>query len=269
MLATLAFAVTGLSAIGFRRVRPEGIQLKVCTETLSQDFAYFFVVYVIAIGVSPVLMAMGGREGTPAAAERAVRIGVAILLVVAYAVYVKRHLARVDEDEGEDDQLAPLYFQRGLDLQPRLRFVFAQILVALVAIIAGAHIFVKSLEHVAAMLAISPLVLSIVVTPIATELPEKFNSLLWVRRGKDTLALGNISGAMVFQSCIPVAIGIAMTRWALDLTALASAGAALLSAAVVFAYLRLKKRLDARVLLIGVPLYIAFLVVAFRAAGPQ
>src|SRR5665647_3849985 len=33
----------------------------------------------------------------------------------------------------------------------------------------------------------------------------------WVRQEKDTLALGNITGAMVFQTCIPVAFGIAFT----------------------------------------------------------
>ena len=51
-------------------------------------------------------------------------------------------------------------------------------------------------------------VLALVLAPLATELPEKFNSLIWVRQNKDTLAMGNITGAMVFQSCIPTAIGI-------------------------------------------------------------
>ena len=32
---------------------------------------------------------------------------------------------------------------------------------------------------------------------IATELPENVNSVLWIRRRKDTLAMGNITGAMV------------------------------------------------------------------------
>jgi len=36
-----------------------------------------------------------------------------------------------------------------------------------------------------------------------------------VRQEKDTLALGNITGAMVFQTCIPVAFGIAFTPWVL------------------------------------------------------
>ena len=53
----------------------------------------------------------------------------------------------------------------------------------------------------------APLIMSLLITPIATELPEKFNSVLWIRQRKDTLALGNITGAMVFQSTFPVSVG--------------------------------------------------------------
>jgi cation:H+ antiporter len=59
--------------------------------------------------------------------------------------------------------------------------------------------------------------LSLLITPVATELPEKLNSVLWIRRSKDTLAFGNMSGAMVFQSAFPVTIGILFTDWSLSL----------------------------------------------------
>ena len=54
----------------------------------------------------------------------------------------------------------------------------------------------------------SATLLALVIAPIATELPEKLNSILWVRQGKDTLAIGNISGAMVFQACFPTAVAL-------------------------------------------------------------
>jgi cation:H+ antiporter len=60
---------------------------------------------------------------------------------------------------------------------------------------------------------VSPLLLSLLIIPIATELPEKVNSILWIRRGKDTLAFGNITGAMVFQGTLLPAIGILLTPW--------------------------------------------------------
>ena len=59
---------------------------------------------------------------------------------------------------------------------------------------------------------IEPLVLSLVLAPLATELPEKANSFFWVREGKDSLALGNITGAMVFQSTIPIAVRARLHR---------------------------------------------------------
>ena len=57
------------------------------------------------------------------------------------------------------------------------------------------------------------LLLSLIIIPIATELPEKVNSIIWARRGKDTLAFGNITGAMVFQGTLLPGIGIMLTPW--------------------------------------------------------
>lgn len=37
--------------------------------------------------------------------------------------------------------------------------------------------------------------------------------MLWIRRRKDTLAFGNITGAMVFQGTLLPAIGIMLTPW--------------------------------------------------------
>ena len=65
------------------------------------------------------------------------------------------------------------------------------------------------------MLGADEALLALVIAPIATELPEKFNSVLWVRQRKDTLAMGNITGAMVFQSTIPTVVGLvfASAHW--------------------------------------------------------
>ena len=75
--------------------------------------------------------------------------------------------------------------------------VLFQLLVSLGGIVFGAHLFVQGITEVSIVLGIPAFVLSLVIAPVATELPEKFNSIVWVRQGKDTLALGNITGAMV------------------------------------------------------------------------
>jgi len=57
------------------------------------------------------------------------------------------------------------------------------------------------------------LTLSLLIVPFATELPEKVNSVLWIRRRRDTLAVGKMSGAMVFQGSLLPALGIMLTAW--------------------------------------------------------
>ena len=111
--------------------------------------------------------------------------------------------------------------------------------VALGLIIVGAFVFVGAVERLAVAVGIDASLLALIIAPIATELPEKFNSVLWVRQGKDTLAMGNITGAMVFQSTIPtvVALLFASSAWAIapgSFIAFASAGIAFLASAAIF-----------------------------------
>ena len=112
--------------------------------------------------------------------------------------------------------------------------------------------------------------ISLLITPVATELPEKFNSVMWMRQKKDTLALGNITGAMVFQSTFPVAIGLAFTDWRLygadQLYVMLAVGLALLSGAILYGQLRFTKRgFGVGSLLFGGVLYAVFLGVTLWA----
>ena len=103
----------------------------------------------------------------------------------------------------------------------------------------GAWVFVGAVESISSSLGVPQVILALVIAPIATELPEKFNSVIWIRAGKDTLAMGNLTGAMVFQSAIPtvVALVFAGSSWAIgeeSFLAFASAGIAFLSCALIF-----------------------------------
>ena len=102
--------------------------------------------------------------------------------------------------------------------------------------------------------------LSLVLAPLATELPEKANSFFWVKDGKDSLALGNITGAMVFQSTIPIAVGLALTEWDLDKFATLSGVLGLIGGAVAYWALRLRGRFELFPILIWSGLFVAFIV---------
>ena len=143
--------------------------------------------------------------------------------------------------------------------------ILVQFVGALALMVLGAHIFVDAIEHMSEALGIPAGLISLILAPLATELPEKFNSVLWVRDGKDTLALGNITGAMVFQSTIPVAVGILFTDWNLTGLGLLSAILALLSGGFIYSRLRRKQHIRDWHLLVGGLFYALFVVAAVFA----
>jgi cation:H+ antiporter len=89
--------------------------------------------------------------------------------------------------------------------------------------------------------------------------------VIWVREGKDTLALGNITGAMVFQSTVPVTLGVLFTSWELGPLNLFSAPLALVSGGFIYMVLRRDGALHAWHLMVGGVFYLAFLVAAVFA----
>ena len=122
------------------------------------------------------------------------------------------------------------------------------------------HLFVKKMELISLSLKFNPLIFSLILAPIATELPEKFNSISWTLKNRDHLAMGNITGAMVFQSTFPVSIGLAFTNWQLTGNALFSALIALSSAIVVLADVALHKKLSILSLILGGFFYVFYII---------
>jgi cation:H+ antiporter len=137
---------------------------------------------------------------------------------------------------------------------------------------AGSKVFVDNITIIGKALDIPALVLALIIAPIATELPEKFNSVVWVRHGKDTLAMGNITGAMVFQSTIPVTFGMFFTNWQIDpsnSSGFISGGIAVVSCILIFGTMLIRKQLTAPALLIGGACYIGYLAYLLLVAIPS
>jgi cation:H+ antiporter len=124
--------------------------------------------------------------------------------------------------------------------------------------VGGAHLFVEEAIEIAERVGVEPLALSLILAPLATELPEKANSFFWVRDGKDALALGNITGAMVFQSTIPVAFGFVFTDWDLDRFAMISAALGIAGGIVAYWVLRRQGRFSVPAILGWAALYAVF-----------
>jgi cation:H+ antiporter len=248
MLATLAFFVTGAAVFFFSVVRKRELVVQADPAGMKRDLLFFLIAYTVTISSTFI------TEGW-------LKVVFAIFLVCLYFIYVR---LTIQNDEASDSDLKRLLFDPKRD-SPNLLRVLLQMAVALALIIGGAQFFVTQLEDVAVMLAISPVILSLLITPFATELPEKFNSVIWVRAGKDTLALGNITGALVFQSCILPAVGILLTPWQLGITALVCSGIGFTSALIIYLQLHRTGKLNYKALLMSGVFYLIFVIFAIAA----
>jgi cation:H+ antiporter len=281
MLATLAMFVTGLAVVIFARRGGRSTEMQINVKVLGRDVIFFIVAYGLAIGVAFLPVEL-----------HQVKWLVAAGLFVLYAFYVRAHFA--DEAmESDADELNRLHLTRLPGLRPpvpavdfavlpgdadepqratpRMRIIVSQVLLALAAIIVGAQVFIGAVTHLSTVIGLDPRILALIIAPIATELPEKFNSVIWVRSGKDTLAMGNITGAMVFQSCVPVVIGLLFTDWLFSpqfALSFASAGAAFLSTFLIFGTMLRRGHLSAWSLLIGGPIYAVYTVAALVLPVP-
>ncbi len=146
---------------------------------------------------------------------RLVRVSLALALVLIYLVYLLMtiHASRELVNQGHGTVADHPLFLNWVRLPETLATILLQLAVGFVLIVGGARGFVYGVEHFATWLGVSTLALSLLIVPVATELPEKVNSIIWVRRGRDTLAFGNITGALVFQGSLLPALGVLLTPW--------------------------------------------------------
>jgi cation:H+ antiporter len=247
LLATLAMFVVAVSIQGFRRRRETDDDVAIDKGTAQRDLLFFLVFFALGVGAGLVPLPFF------------LKVVLAVVLVVAYGLYVWRTIRSGGESIEEPPEKLALWRTSS---EAPMWAVVAQLLGTVAVMGAGAHFFVTAVEHLSEAAGLPAGLIALVLAPLATELPEKFNSVIWLRGNKDTLALGNITGAMVFQSTIPVALGLAFTRWSLDpLNALAAA-LALIGGAFLYFLVRRKEPIESEYLLVGGALYAVFLVVA-------
>ncbi len=243
MLSTLAFMIIGfgLWAHGRREpVLPKG--------AVERDLGFFLVGFTVALGSGL----------TPLNWHRPL----AALLVLGYGIQVYRLIrASLGAKKSESP---PRRLHLSSRVRPPFTLVLVQVAMALFGLILGAHFFVVGLDRVSLMVKVPGFLLSVILTPVATELPEVLNSVLWIRRRKDGLAFGNVTGAMAFQATVVPALGMAFTPWRLSAWEIAAGVIAWGSAAWIFSRCR-QGRLTLGPLLTAGLFYLAF--IGLVAAG--
>lgn len=201
MLATLSISLMAVSV--WKRRGTQG-HLRPERTGLTRDLNFF----IIAFSFAAIAMYVPHTLAV-------VRYGISASMVMFYFIYVMMTLnaSKALVAEGHATEAGGDMFLCKLGLPNNIIVIVIQLILGVGLLIAGAKGFIGGVEEAAHLLEISALLLSLLIIPIATELPEKVNSILWIRKGKDTLAFGNITGAMVFQGTLLPAIGIMLTPW--------------------------------------------------------
>lgn len=224
-LSTLAYAVVGGMFLLDGARRDSNIAAQFSTTRLAHDQAWFLGVFVFKVGLGLVAFAWKPWLGW--------------LFLAAYGLYVWRELSsegHAADEVGEEGREA-------LKLRPHAQnpstfWAVLQTVAALAVIFLASQVFVHQLEVVGPWLGLSPQLVALLLSPIATELPEILNAVIWVRQGKTALALGNISGAMMIQATVPSALGLLFTPWLLGAPLLWAAAITMVAIVVMLVLLR-------------------------------
>ena len=264
MLGTLAMFIGGVAVMYAYRKGRRPPQLKLRRDHAERDMKYFMVMYSVAL-LAGLIGLQTFFDGGP------LNYGLAVILLAAYVFYLRRTLK--DEKTEKENTCEALYLCRAFggdagNGRAGFAMIVMQVIASLIGIIIGAKFFVDGVSEVATSVGISSITLAFLIAPIATELPEKFNSVIWYLRSKDTLGFGNITGAMVFQSSIPVSIGLLFTDWKLEVINVASILIALGASGWMFYSIRQKGGISYKVMLASGSLYILYILLLIFIPPP-
>lgn len=249
MLSTLSLCMMSASVLRKRgwqgRLTPEHTGLK-------RDLNFFLAAFSLAAA------ALFVPHDTPL--FRALLAFGMVLIYFVYIMLTLRASAHLVKD-GHGTTAENRMMLCKLGLPENMLVILVQLALGLLLLVGGAKGFINGVDEAAKSLAISPLLLSLLIIPIATELPEKVNSILWIRRRKDTLAFGNITGAMVFQGTLLPAIGVMLTPWVPQREVLAGIVITLLAASWL-RYISSRAQLEVWHLALNGALYATYLGIA-------
>jgi cation:H+ antiporter len=243
VLSTIAYGIIGLLLLR-RRVGHAAAAdplLGVDRKRLIMDQSWFIAIYLVTLTLGLVSFAHKSVFG--------------YLLLAVYGVFLWREIHN-DDETASDEGLEPLKLQRHAELPARLPIVL-QMVGTLAVIFVASEAFVHQLEWTGTTLGLSAAVVALLLSPVATELPEIMNAVIWVRQDKTPLALANVSGSMMIQATVPAALGLLFTTWSFD-APLVLAGVTTLAAICYLSLLMRRNLLTARRLAAAALFYVGF-----------
>lgn len=171
-----------------------------------------------------------------------------------YLFYVKMMAGRrssVEEEEAEVPYLMRLKDHWGL--------AALQLLISAILLFYGANLMVQSITLISGIHRVSPLVVAILVIPVATAIPETLSAMIWAYRGRNSLAIGSIIGEKVLYATFYPGLAMFFIPWELDAQVYLSVLATTVVSLCFFLFSR-RGRMPFYALAIGLPFFLAYIV---------
>ena len=245
LLSAFALFISALAFIFFQKQKLKN-PLNINFENFSRDYKFFIVAYFIAITSTFIN-------------EKNLKIIIGAFLICYWIFYAIKTISKSNENEVEEN-CPNLYFAfSNKNLENNIFIILLQTIFSLFLLFIFSKLFVDEIQAFSILTKISPLVVSLVLSPLATELPEITNSIIWIKNKKDSLAISNITGAMVYQASICTSIGLIFTDWKFNSIATSNIFCTSCAVLTVFIISRFIKKVPSGLLLSCLIWYLGFL----------
>lgn len=134
-----------------------------------------------------------------------------------------------------------------------------QLLVSALLLYYGANLMVQAITLISDIHRVSPLVVAILVIPVATAIPETLSAMIWAYRGRNSLAIGSIIGEKVLYATFYPGMAMFFIPWELDAQVYLSVLATTIVSLVFFLFSR-RGKMPFYAMAIGLPFFIAYIV---------
>ena len=246
LLSAFALFISALAFIFFQKQKLKN-PLNINFENFSRDYKFFIFAYFLAITSTFIN-------------EKNIKIIIGAFLICYWIFYAIKTISKSNENEIEEN-CPKLYFAfSNKNLEKNLFIILLQTIFSLFLLFIFSKLFVDEIQTFSILTKISPLVVSLVLSPLATELPEITNSIIWIKNKKDSLAISNITGAMVYQASICTSIGIIFTDWKFSNHAVINIFSTICATLTVFLLTRFIKKVPAILLLSCIVWYLGFFI---------
>jgi len=252
VLSTLGFAIIGFRIITLAKKGERGIEMEADFIIISRDLKFFLITYSFAIFAGLLT-------------DKVPKVFIGFVLLIIYGYYLYRNV--VYEERVSEELHTPLYFSsRGGEIT--LELIIFQLISSLIAFIGGGWLFIHTMKEMATLIGgvqapLIGLILAILFIPIVVELPSKFNLIIWLKEGKDTLTLSDMISSMIFQACILVIIGILFTPWKLQGIGLLVGCIPIVVTAIIYITMTMQEKVNPYILLWSGGFYLVFIAALF------